>query len=74
MSPVRFSLASVLSLAILTACVADAPRSGVSGGDVASTPAPATNAANAASADVKATPAAAKLLSELSRYSMTEKK
>jgi hypothetical protein len=41
MSSVRSPLVGVLSLAILTACVADAPRSGVSAGDVASTPAPA---------------------------------
>ena len=41
MSSVRSSLVGVLSLAALTACVADAPRSGVSAGDVASSPAPA---------------------------------
>jgi hypothetical protein len=40
MSPVRSSLVRVLSLALLTACAADAPRSGVSGGEVASTPKP----------------------------------
>jgi hypothetical protein len=40
MSPVRSSLAGVLSFALLTACAADAPRSGVSGGEVASAPTP----------------------------------
>jgi hypothetical protein len=39
MSPVRSAFAGVLSLALVSACVADAPRSGVSGGEVSSTPA-----------------------------------
>ena len=48
MSPVRSSLVRVLSFALLTACAADAPRSGVSGGEVASTPKPVdTGAASA---------------------------
>jgi len=50
MSPVRTSLAGVLSVAILTACVADAPRSGVSGGEVSATPAPVAADSNAAAA------------------------
>jgi hypothetical protein len=41
MSSVRSSVLGALSLALLSACVADAPRSGVSGGEVSSTPAPA---------------------------------
>ena len=55
MSSVRFSLASVLSLAILTACVADAPRSGVSGGEVSSTPAPVAADGKAAADSVAST-------------------
>jgi hypothetical protein len=51
MSPVRTSLVGVLSLVVLTACVTEAPRSGVSGGDVASTPAPAGS--NATPADAR---------------------
>jgi len=51
MSPVRSSLVGVLSLVVLSACVAEAPRSGVSGGDVASTPAPAKS--NATPADAR---------------------
>jgi hypothetical protein len=51
MSPVRSSLVGVLSLVVLTACVTEAPRSGVSGGDVASTPAPADS--NATPADAR---------------------
>ena len=48
MSPVRSSLAGVLSFAFLAACAADAPRSGVSGGEVASAPKPVdTGAASA---------------------------
>jgi hypothetical protein len=41
MSHVRSTLLGVLSLAALTACVSEAPRSGVSGGEVAATPTPA---------------------------------
>jgi hypothetical protein len=41
MSHVRCTLLGVLSLAALTACVSEAPRSGVSGGEVAATPTPA---------------------------------
>ena len=48
MSPVRSSLAVVLSLALLAACAADAPRSGVSGGEVVSTPAPVDSGAASA--------------------------
>ena len=46
MSSVRSSLVGVLSVAALfTACVTEAPRSGVSAGDVAATPAPAGTSA-----------------------------
>ena len=41
MSSARSSLVGALSLALLSACVADAPRSGVSSGEVSATPAPA---------------------------------
>jgi hypothetical protein len=48
MSLVRLPLVgAALTTVVLVACVADAPRSGVSGGDVATPPAPAGAAANA---------------------------
>ena len=67
MSSVRSSVVGVLSVAALfTACVTEAPRSGVSAGDVASTPAPVgtsaaptTNSASAGSASEPAATAAA---------------
>src|SRR5204863_1209740 len=55
MSPARTSLLAVVSLVVLTACVADAPRSGVSGGDVSSTPAPVDSAAPSTADSVAAT-------------------
>ena len=63
MSSVRFSVVGVLSVAALfTACVTEAPRSGVSAGDVASTPAPvgasAAPTTNSASAGSASEPAA----------------
>jgi len=54
MSSVRSSLAGVLSLALLTACAADAPRSGVSGGEVASTPTPVDSGAASATDSARA--------------------
>jgi hypothetical protein len=62
MSHVRSALLGVLSLATFTACVADAPRSGVSSGEVAATPTPAgtsTTSDVAPSADPTATTSAA---------------
>jgi hypothetical protein len=61
MSHVRSTLLGVLSLAIVTACVSEAPRSGVSAGEVATTPTPegasaAPSPDSAPSADTKATP------------------
>ena len=55
MSPARTSLLAVVSLVVLTACVADAPRSGVSGGDVSSTPTPVDSAAPSTADSVAAT-------------------
>jgi hypothetical protein len=52
MSSVRSPLLAAFALAALTACVADAPRSGVSAGEVAGTPEPV-----GASADTAATSA-----------------
>ena len=57
MHPVRTSLAGVLTVLALTACAADAPKSGVSGGEVAPTPAPAGSAADSASASAPASAA-----------------
>ena len=61
MSHVRSTLLGALSLAIVTACVSEAPRSGVSGGEVAATPTPegasvTPSADTAPSADRKAAP------------------
>src|SRR5918993_4345798 len=41
MSSVRTPLAGVVSFLVLAACAADAPKSSVSGGEVAAAPAPA---------------------------------
>ena len=57
MHPVRTSLAGVLTVLALAACAADAPKSGVSGGEVAPTPAPAGSAADSASASAPASAA-----------------
>ena len=54
MSSVRSSLAVVLSLALLAACASDAPRSGVSGGEVASTPTPVDSGAASATDSARA--------------------
>jgi hypothetical protein len=54
MSSVRSSLVGVLSLAVLSACVSEAPRSGVSAGDVATTPTPAGAAASSTANDASA--------------------
>ena len=64
MPHVRSTLLGVLSLAALTACVSEAPRSGVSRGEVAATPTPAGTDATpstdtAPSADRPATTSAA---------------
>ena len=57
MHPVRTSLAGALTFLALTACAADAPRSGVSGGEVAPAPAPVGSTADSASAAAPASPA-----------------
>jgi hypothetical protein len=69
MSHVRSTLLGVLSLAAISACVSEAPRSGVSSGEVAATPTPAgtsatpgtdtaTSADPTASAPIKSAPSA----------------
>jgi hypothetical protein len=48
MHPVRTPLSGILAFLALTACAADAAKSGVSGGDVAAAPAPAGTTADSA--------------------------
>jgi hypothetical protein len=60
MSHVRSTLLGVVSLAVLSACVTDSPRSGVSGGEVAATPTPAgTTGSPAADSSPSTDPTAA---------------
>ncbi|HKH90329.1 MAG TPA: hypothetical protein VKA54_00930 [Gemmatimonadaceae bacterium] len=57
MSSVRSPLLAALALAALTACVADAPRSGVSSGEVAGTPEPAAATAAGSASSTASTAA-----------------
>jgi len=67
MSSVRTPLAGVLSFLALTACAADAPKSTVSGGEVAAAPAPAESTTiDSAATATPASPAAASAIGDAS--------